>query len=598
MGDSMTYKKLASVLAAVAMTLTALVPANATPAWAPDVQAIEASGFKPDYTQGNDLLYVQEEGGTGGTVVYSQIGADGLRAICADIGPELDCGTGELVNIRGQATLPICSDVVENCIQSLEVAGQDGVYTSATYKGTTDGSKFIGQPALGIPSGTGPTIFQSDVQNSETGEYTVEATLSFWYSSSRPEDARSFDPSELSLRVHSTKATVKPGTRPAIAEIQELTADGKENSIGVSADSGCIYQDTDLCGVGLEFAPSTSFRVSLVLTNKLAGWFRGRIQDPTISVEEVDAQYSRVTIAGAPVEVPRFVATHSLSKGDPDIVGPQNQNAHGGPFTLFTAASERAMEIVNGMRERVRDTAAGISTIWSMNSISGQRAAANSPEGQRCLQSGSQVLGIVTTNAMTYTGTIPDFSGGFLSYKVAGLHYAPDGQTLNLGTYDLVMRSETARCLYGFSRAPVSATVAVIGDMGQETIATTVVSERDGWLKLAAYGFTFSEKEIKVRVTQPQIRTLSLYSGRATALTNQQKAQIRATLEKGDGNTKFICTGIRYFNQPVSENILVRKRAKLACEYAKSIRPDLSYWFQTKTTQARSYNGRVLVVSK
>jgi hypothetical protein len=256
------------------------------------------------------------------------------------------------------------------------------------------------------------------------------------------------------------------------------------------------------------------------------------------------------------------------------------------------------MEIVNGMRERVRDTAAGISTIWSMNSISGRQAAANTPEGQRCLQSGSQVLGIVTTNAMTYTGTIPDFNAGFLSYKVAGLHYAPDGQTLNLGTYDLVMRSDTARCLYGFSKAPVSATVAVIGEMGQETIATTVVSERDGWLKLAAYGFTFSEKEIQVKLTQPQIRTLSNFSGRVTSLSTKQKAEIRAAVTKGAGNPKFICTGIRFVSQPARDNIIVRARAKAACEYAKSLNPKLSTFFQTKTTQARSYNGRVLVVSK
>ena len=594
----MKLRKFTAVASALLLSTAPLLPASAAPAWAPDVQAIEASGFKPDYTQGNDLLYVQEEGGTGGTVVVSQVAETGLRAICSDLGPDLDCGTGEQVNVGGQATLPICTGVVENCIQSLEVAGADGVYTTATYRGTTDGSKFVGLPALGIPSGTGPAIFDSEIQNSESREYTVEATLSFWYSAGRPGDSRSFDASELSLRVHPSKGTVKPGTVPAIAEIQELTMDGKENSIGVSGDQNCIYQDTDLCGVALEFAPSTSFRVTMVLTNKLAGWFRGRIQDPTISVEEVDAQYSRVSIAGSPVDVPRFLATHSLSKGDPDIVGPMNENAHGGPFTLFSASSERAMEIVNGMRNRVNDTAAGVSTVWSMNSISGQRAAANSPEGQRCLQSGSQVLGIVTTNAMTYTGTIPDFNRGFLSYKVAGLHYKPDGKTLNLGTYDLVMRSETARCLYGFSKAPVSATVAVIGEMGNETIATTVVSERDGWLKLAAYGFTFSEKEIQVKLTQPQIRTLSNFSGRTTALSTKQKAEIRAAVTKGAGNPKFICTGIRFVTQPVRDNIIVRARAKAACEYAKSLNPKLSTFFQTKTTQARSYNGRVLVVSK
>jgi len=594
----MNFRKFVSVLSALAISMTTAIPANASLAWAPDVQAIEASGFMPDYTNGNDLLFVQEEGGNGGTIVVSQEPGSNFRAICPALGTKLDCGTGKDVNAGGQAVLPICTDVIENCIESLEVAGSDGIYKLANYRGTTNGTKFVGNPALGVPNGTGPAIFNSEVQNSETGEYTVEAILGFWYSANMPGGSSGFDASELSLRVQPSKAVTRPGMKPAEAEIQDLTPDGKENSVGVSNDQGCIYQDTDLCGVGLDFAPSTSFRVSLVITNKLAGWFRGRIQDPTISVEKVDALHSRVTIEGAPVEVPRFLATHSLSKGDPDILGPLNENSHGGPFTLFSASSERAMEIVNGMRERVKDTAAGVSTVWSMNSISGQRAAGNSPQAQKCLESSSQVLGIVTTNAMTYTGTIPDFDRGFLSYRVAGLHYQPDGETLNLGTYDLVMRSETARCLYGFTKAPVSATVAVVGEDGSENVATTVVSEKDGWLKLAAYGFTFSEKEIQVKISQSFSRTLTDHVGRATALSPKQKAEIKAAVIRGAANSKFICTGIRLEGQPLSMNQVVRLRAKLACDYAKSLNPKLSTFFQTKTTKARSFNGRVLVVSK
>ena len=99
-------------------------------------------------------------------------------------------------------------------------------------------------------------------------------------------------------------------------------------------------------------------------------------------------------------------------------------------------------------------------------------------------------------------GTAPAFKGGFLSYKVGGLHYLAGGKDLALGTYDLVMRSDTARCLYGFSKAPLSATVSVTGGAGEKNVATTVVSEKNGWLKMAAYGFTFSKKTIKVKITK------------------------------------------------------------------------------------------------
>jgi hypothetical protein len=82
------------------------------------------------------------------------------------------------------------------------------------------------------------------------------------------------------------------------------------------------------------------------------------------------------------------------------------------------------------------------------------------------------------------------------------MHYLPGGTELALGTYDLVMRSDVARCLYGFSKAPLSGSVSVVNEKGAKTTATTVVSEKNGWLKMAAYGFTFSKKTIKVKITK------------------------------------------------------------------------------------------------
>jgi hypothetical protein len=93
-------------------------------------------------------------------------------------------------------------------------------------------------------------------------------------------------------------------------------------------------------------------------------------------------------------------------------------------------------------------------------------------------------------------------------------------------------------------------------------------------------------------------KTLATFSSSATTLTSQQKAQVRATVEANPDAEKFICTGIRYYSQPMSINIMVRKRAKAACEYAKQLNPELSTWFQNKPTQARSYAGKVLLTVK
>ena len=93
-------------------------------------------------------------------------------------------------------------------------------------------------------------------------------------------------------------------------------------------------------------------------------------------------------------------------------------------------------------------------------------------------------------------------------------------------------------------------------------------------------------------------KTLSTFNSVQTGLTSQQKLQVEAAVSANPNAEKFICTGIRYFSQPTSVNILVRKRAKAACDYAKLLNPSLSTWYQTKPTQARSYAGKVLLTVK
>lgn len=93
-------------------------------------------------------------------------------------------------------------------------------------------------------------------------------------------------------------------------------------------------------------------------------------------------------------------------------------------------------------------------------------------------------------------------------------------------------------------------------------------------------------------------RTLAAFSSTAKTLSASQKAQIKAAVDANPSAEKFICTGIRYVSDPTSINILVRSRAKAACEYAKQLNPRLSTWYQNKPTSARSYAGKVLLTVK
>jgi hypothetical protein len=64
------------------------------------------------------------------------------------------------------------------------------------------------------------------------------------------------------------------------------------------------------------------------------------------------------------------------------------------------------------------------------------------------------------------------------------------------------MRSDVARCVYGFTKAPINATISITSDDGTPQIATTLIGERNGWLYLQAKNFEFSAPIIKAKLTQ------------------------------------------------------------------------------------------------
>ena len=94
------------------------------------------------------------------------------------------------------------------------------------------------------------------------------------------------------------------------------------------------------------------------------------------------------------------------------------------------------------------------------------------------------------------------------------------------------------------------------------------------------------------------VKVLSDHPGSATALTQRQKTEIKEILSKAAGNQNFICTAASLTGQRESMYRVVLLRAQLVCDYAKTLSPALKITVQERTTSARKFNGRVVVVSK
>ncbi len=580
-----------ATLLTVALVLISGVSAQAQDAWRvldPGFFGPKFGSFSVDYNNGRDIILVEEEAERTYDAVFHETQPwPGTVTLCENPGPNLDCGTSTSGWVSGTVALPFCGQVVENCVEALSV-GTSTSMEAATFVGSGYGFAFKGDPSRGIPNGSGPSVFEAKHPHSNGNKYLVAAMLNF---GAQPSFIQA---NQLSVRVFPMveRSSSLPMPKPSVCE----TADGKGLRQCIQHYEECVYQVPGTCGVAQDFAPDTRVKVTLRLSNEVSGWFRGRLQAPEISVTPIDPKYSKVEVSGEPVVVPRLVSSYVVGVDGPNIVGRPQDNGHTGPFTIFKSASARGIEIVNGLRNHVKDTATAVNTVWMINSITAGQAAGGAAG---CFADTSRLLGIVTTNAMAYTGTVPDYKDGYLSYRVAGMHYMPDGKTEVLGTYDLVMRSDVARCVYGFSKAPVSATIQVVGAAGEEKVATTIVNERDGWLRLAAYGFTFSEKEVRVTLTQaPQPKKLSTslarFSGKVTKLSSGQKQAIEVLMLDTEANSRATCTA---FYVKVSDKNLATARAKAACDYASGLNPKLAYTSVAKQTKTASLNGRVVLAS-
>jgi hypothetical protein len=253
-----------------------------------------------------------------------------------------------------------------------------------------------------------------------------------------------------------------------------------------------LYYTATESGILYNFPENVQMRAVIHMSKSAAGWFKARLNNPDISISSLNSLNSRVEITGAPVTVPAFAYQRNLNELSDE------EKKYTGALKGVISVEPGTREIfdyIEMARKVVNDVAKYSNTYWTLTST---------PWDNRnpCLQDSTRVLGIVSTNAIGYEGASPEFKDGFLNYRVTGIHFGPDGKTPNLGTYDLLLRSDAARCLYGFSNAPISATVSISGSDGSQNVATTVVSEKDGWLKMKATGFTFSEKNIKVKLIQ------------------------------------------------------------------------------------------------
>lgn len=466
--------------------------------------------------------------------------------LCASM-DDPECTKGGAIS--AQLVLPPCATAAQRmCIEALALGSGTSPLEKALLEREIAGPRTPADPITGLPAGGGPSLWSAPSITNKAGTKTYGVSVKVMYFQNREgvgtASKRNAAISLQSMRIDVFPVEVIAGDYSPLETYATVNPDGgatygvRPSGKSQSSYSDAAWLDNGSYGKYADFAQDTRAALTLRMGSEMTGWLYGRLKDVKVEVTPLDNKFNTITIEGAPVAAPGAYGVIKKSElknypaidsrvrlgsndfGYNELVNTPGTRGLGyspvGNFTDFAAF------------EPILKTMPGAKSQWLIQS----GASANGYQPQvtsKCFQDKSKLLGIVTTNALIYENGAPEFKDGTLNYKVAGLHHLADGVTLTRGTYDLAIRSETARCVYGFTDAPFQASISVIGSDGQEqTIATESVREdaKREWLFLSAQNFTFSSPVIKVKLTQEKKITETVAKPKVGAKISPAKKSI------------------------------------------------------------------------
>lgn len=441
------------------------------------------------------------------------------------------------------ATLPTCASITDvNCLAEVGAIDANGTKIPGTfsrYLPDKAQNEYKGNPDWNLPSGTGASLYTIPGVNSPAGDtYVIGANMSGHGQHSPNKNSivlENFSASIVPVQILNIpdlfSATGCPLTprvcNPGLIRFPKPDGSAKYILTGGTGSDGkyscaAVSFGENLCAQKQAFPNNYRFYMKLRLTLMPSGWLHGRISEPNISITTV-GKVSELTVTAAPIKVPivfkRYIwdqmpaelrALYNADNGqyigggwsgsyrllnDKDVSNPM----------LRAMLSSPPSSATNGIKELtawlpfVEDKAIAMPSYWSVRSLTGDELRT----ANACFTNPNQVNGIVTTNSTQYSAGPPEFDKDeqSLNYKVASPHFTSAGDVFK-GSYDLAMRSDVARCVYGFSKAPVRATVSIVSSNGTPQVATTVFNEKDGWVYLSAKNFEYSAPSVRVKLEQ------------------------------------------------------------------------------------------------
>lgn len=450
-------------------------------------------------------MHIQDDFGVGMNNRLSKMVMPGPQPDCSSL-DDPKCTSLASVGWWILRVLPPCVDthVEDDCVEGLEVT-QGGVTKKSVLLDRIKNRTWIADSSRGFPEAGSQGIWSDPFSTDSSRGYYVN---------------------------------VFGDLRPPLIGIPRYTLGNFFASITLTSDSPaisgtCIWSKDGKCGHRIPMAADTRLSLTLHLSPYLTGWLGGRLSQPEISVTKINESVNRIVITGEPMNVNVVGARLPYESAPKDLVDFMRSSNPGCPADRcnvgIASSGPHTFNYLEKWKPVTKDTASRTIPYWSISNTTGQHLAYG------CGKSG--FIGLVTSNATAYQQEMPSLDDSELTYKVAGPHFMPDGKTLSLGTYNLILRSDVARCVYSFTDAPIKASVSITNEGDSQSVATEVVNEKDGWLYLAANGFHYSQPTIKIQLSQePQL--VEPAPEMTTVAAPKAKKKVSITCAKGKAKKK------------------------------------------------------------
>lgn len=405
------------------------------------------------------------------------------------------------------ALLPECTTPQQDdCVASMSLGTDATDMVASTPTGMTLGQTSPADASLGLPAGSTVGLWTNPLVNGGgTNTYATSADVQLIFQNGQATI------SYVSVAIDPYDEVSDP--QAETAAWQQITVNGSPEISVAWGPGNCAWEQAGECGQFEDFPSGTVAQLTLRVPSSVGGWFAGRLDSPSITESAVDSTTDLLTVTGGAVTTPTLALGYTASNLPASLsafMASLNLPTSGVSFDVLSN-NPQSFTALSALRDPAENMASGAITVWNFSSI--PVAPLVGPKG--CFDTPDQVDGFVSTNSMIYQSTSPSFANGSFGYQVAGMHYNAGGSVME-GTYDLNIRDSVAECLYGFTNAPISASVSVTEDSsGDQNVATTTVSDADGWLHVGAYGFNFSNPTIQVKLTQKKVkRTLICVKGK------------------------------------------------------------------------------------